>query len=268
MCQNPSVQKENRDYSKYSEPYERLVDGKKESKKKGNASRIARLRALLAVGLGREYPISQTELAFWCDMSRETIAAVESGKAMVSRRLAERIYDMTGADLSWLNGKANEESYDYPSLQAWFPKTMPLTKRDIERIHDYNNSPCYEYLHYILAPLAKRAYCELKREGDDVKLPAAVMRKAFDDFTYTDDVDGNPDGCPALWKAFAFAPTPEAIYMAYKNKMLDDAPPSSPLKTALELLPAVTIFIPDMGLMGNICHNLILTLSRAERGLI
>jgi hypothetical protein len=222
--------------------------------------RIPRLRTFFAVGLGRSVSVSQAEFSFWCGMSRDMIAAVESGKTKITAGLAGRIYDLTGAELSWLNGRADEETYGYPSLHAWFPRTMPLTKNGIERVHGYRDSLYYAMIHHILGSLSRRWY----RNTGEVLLPAPVIKKAFDHFTFPE----NWGPYPPLWEAFAFAPGPNAIRRAIEEKMLDDAPADSPLRKVLDSMPQTDAVTGDSRFMSEVCHNLIRTLSLVERGLV
>ena len=244
------------DFDDYTESmaYRRLIAGNQFK------HRIARLRAFFALGLGREIPVSQTEFSFWCGMSRETITAVESGRTPISTRLAERIYNLTGAELSWLTGRVGEETYGYPSLHAWFPKTMPLSADDISRVHSYRFSSYYKTINQILGQLSRRWYARTS----DVRLPAAVIKNAFDRFTFPDNW-----GCyPPLWKAFAFASGPDEIHRAIEDKMLSDAPADSPLGEILKSKPQIPDVIEDRQFFTEVCHNMILTLSMVERGLI
>ena len=252
MPYNPPMQTTLPDDHRNTRAYRRLMQGR------NFKHRIARLRALFAMGLGREVPVSQAEFSFWCGMSRDTITAVESGKTLVSTRLAERIYDMTGAELSWLTGRVDEEAYGYPSLQAWFPRTMPLAKDDIERDHGFRTGEYHRIVHHILEPLAMRA----QRETDSVLLPASVADRFFSRFTDR----GGMEGYPPLWQAFAFAPGPDAMLLALDWGMLGDVPTAGPLRPVLAKVPADRTAKVGKRLLAEICHNLILTLSEAERG--
>jgi hypothetical protein len=254
-----------------AERYHDLMDGFKEWEAKTRKReledgrkrnyRIPRLRTLFAVGLGRPVPVSQAEFSFWCGMGRDMIAAVESGKIKVTAGLAGRIYDLTGAELSWLSGKADEESYDYPSLQAWFPKTMPLRAADIKLAHYFtNNDRSLRDLIAILEPLGRSWFRHSR--GKSVKWPANIFNRIVAPHLH-DPTDHDP--YPPLWQAFAFAPSPHALFVAHKEGMLDDCPSDSPVRKIVDELRNDRQ-TPDEGKMARLSHSLILTLSLFERG--
>ena len=74
------------------------------------------------------------------------------------------------------------------------------------------------------------------------------------------------EGYPPLWQAFAFAPGPDAMLLAFDWGMLLDAPAAVPLRPVLAKVPADRTAKVGKRLLAEICHNLILTLSLAERG--
>jgi len=177
---------------------------------------ISKLRALFAVGLGRHYPVPQLEFAHWCGASRDTIIVAETNPESISKRLAVRIWEISGAELSWLSGQRPVEDFDYQHLIEWYPGKIPGTVKLIEALHGYSSTDFAHVLNYICVPLG----LDCLASGRSPSLPCEIFKAMEDKFR---DWRTTSQGLPK-WMSAAFAPNMVAIKTAVKWGMLDDAP--------------------------------------------
>ncbi len=190
--------------------YRRLMEDPKAMQKP-----ISRLRALLAVGLGRSSPVSQSEFAHWCAVGRDTIIIAEGNAKFVSKRLAGRIWEISGAELSWLTGQRPLEDFDYEKLIEWYPGKIPSTVKDIENLHDFGSTPYMHALNYVYSAVGR----DCLRNQSDPSLPSGIFKMMEAKFS-----DRPSTSRSSLWMSAAFAPNMVAIKTLLKWGVLDEAP--------------------------------------------
>jgi len=156
------------------------------------------------------------DFANWCGVSRDTIIVAETNPASVSKRLAVRIWEISGAELSWLSGKRPLEDFGYQQIIAWYPGKIPATAKEIEVLHAYSSSDFVHALNYICAPLGLDCLASRRLPS----LPPEVFKLMEAKFS---DRRATPQRLPK-WISAAFAPNLVAIKTAVEWGMLDDAP--------------------------------------------
>jgi hypothetical protein len=231
-----------------SKAYEKLITDREP------AHPIARLRGLFAVGLGRNSPISQAEFACWCGLSRESILIAEKAERRISSLVASRIFDLVGAELSWLQCKIPLEDFDYDNLQSWYPKTMPATAAKIDALQ-YGSSKSFvrtDFKHavtYVIEALGDWSH----RCSSKPRVPKNVLEELICQFgTSNYESQATP-----IWQAFAFAPNMTAVRVALEWGMLDEVPELKELPSAKKATNK------ELALLA---HQLTVTLSKVERG--
>ena len=134
----------------------------------------------------------------------------------VSKRLAERIWEISGAELSWLIGKSPADAFDYGHLIKWYPGKFPESAKEIEALQSYRSTDFIHALNYVFDPIGRDRF---RLEGNP-SLPAAILRIMADSFK---ESRSTPTRMP-IWMSFAFAPNQIAIKTALGWGVLDEVP--------------------------------------------
>lgn len=141
--------------------------------------------------------MSQQEFATWCGVSRKLLTLVETGKAELSRRLADRVLALTGADYNWLLNATGPGILDfkYLDLAGRFPITMPQTAAKLEKERRSTRDPLAAATNHVIGALCARSRL-LTGTG---MLPSCVTERYGRDFTD----DGWESRCGPAWQSSA-----------------------------------------------------------------
>ena len=232
-----------------TKPYQLVVKPRFVAEWEAKLHRFTYLRSLFALGLGRSSPVSQQEFANWCGVSRKLLTLVETGRTELSRRLADRVRDLTGADYNWLLGANGLKILDfkYLDLASRYPVTMPQTAADLTKQHNLQRDQLTAATSHVVGALCARSRL-LTGTG---ALPSRVTERYAKDFT---DV-GWEGQCGPAWQAFAFSPSCEALKSAIDWSLLEELPwENGPLTSGMAQKD-----------LAELAHRLTVELGKVER---